>query len=191
MTGAADYRGRGFLYALVAAGPEDLLKVGMSHDPLARWSAFHPRWFEAFDLERSLLVETETRRDARTLETALHRMLVAHRSPMPITMREQAGGRSEWYRGAFERVRDFVDAQAAHGFVAHRRATPWLAQRMRERQESLEGLLRQAHEELIAGWLSPAQRQALRNLVDAHRHFDPDLPAKLPVDVLDALGIPG
>jgi len=30
----------------------------MSHDPLARWSAFHPRWFEVFDLDHGLRVET-------------------------------------------------------------------------------------------------------------------------------------
>lgn len=186
---AGGYRGRGFLYALLAAGPEDLLKVGMSHDPLARWSAFHPRWFEAFDLERSLLVETETRRDARTLETALHRLLVDHRSPMPITMREGAGGGSEWYRGAFERVRDFVHAQGDRGFVVHGSAMPWLASRMRERQEALEGLLRQAHEDRIAGWLSPAQARALRDLVNAHRHFDPALPSKLPADLLEPMGL--
>ncbi|MGH8109020.1 MAG: hypothetical protein ACREO1_09945 [Arenimonas sp.] len=51
----ADYRGRGFLYVAVCGGPEDMIKVGLSHDPLSRWSAFHSRWFEAFDLEHSLL----------------------------------------------------------------------------------------------------------------------------------------
>jgi hypothetical protein len=189
---AADgYGGRGFLYALPVAGPEDLLKVGMSHDPLARWSAFHARWFEAFDLERSLLVETETRGDARRLETALHRMLAAHRCPMPITMREQAGGGGEWYRGADVLVRAFVDEQAARGFVVHHDAMPWLAARMRQQQDRLEGLLRQAREDEIAGWLAPAQHRALRDLLDAHRHFDPGLAAKLPADVLEALGLAG
>jgi hypothetical protein len=187
----AGYHGRAFLYALVAAGPEDLLKIGMSHDPLARWPAFHPRWFEAFDLERSLLVETETRNDARRLEAGLHRALAAHRCPMPITMRAQAGGVGEWYRGASATVRAFVEERDAQGYVVHVPARPWLAARMRERQERLDGLLRQAREEQMAGWLAPAQGRALRDLVDAHRHFDPDLPAKLPADLLDAWGITG
>lgn len=185
------YRGRAFLYVLPAAGPEDLLKVGMSHDPLARWSAFHPRWFEAFDLERSLLVETETRNDARRLETSLHRALAAHRCPMPMTMRAQAGGAGEWYRGASAAVQAFVEERDAQGYVVHVPARPWLAARMRERQDRLDGLLRQAREEQTAGWLAPAQRRALRHLVDAHRHFDPDLAARLPADLLDALDSAG
>ena len=32
---------RGYLYILVATGPDDLLKVGMTRSPLSRWSAFH------------------------------------------------------------------------------------------------------------------------------------------------------
>lgn len=58
---ASNYYGRGFMYVAVCSGPEDMIKVGFSHDPLARFSAFHPRWFEAFDLDHSLLIETETR----------------------------------------------------------------------------------------------------------------------------------
>jgi len=34
------------------SGAEDILKVGLSHAPIARWSAFHRRWFEAFDLDQ-------------------------------------------------------------------------------------------------------------------------------------------
>jgi hypothetical protein len=184
-----DYRGRAFLYALVAAGPEDLLKVGLTRDPLARWSSFHPRWFEAFDIGRSLLVETETRADAQALETRLHRMLAEHRCPMPITMRDQAGGGTEWYRGAYAAVRRHVDGLQATGYIVHATATPWLGAAMRGRQDRLEGLLRQARAEHMAGWLSPAQRRALRDLVDAHRFLDPQLPSRLSADVLDALGI--
>lgn len=183
------YRGRAFLYVLVASGPEDLLKVGMTHDPLARWSAFHPRWFEAFDLEHSLLVETETRQEAQALETQLHRMLTAHRCPMPITLRSQAGGSTEWYRGAYAAARRFVAARQAEGFVAHFAATPWLRVAMRERQDRLEGLLHQAHADHAAGWLSPAQHQAMRDLIDAYLVLDPEIAAHLPIDAIQALGI--
>lgn len=177
------------MYVLVAAGVEDLLKIGMTNDPLARWSAFHPRWFEAFDLDHSLLVETETRRDAQALETQLHRTLVAYNCPVPMTIRGQAGGGTEWYRGAYALVRRFVDEQHAQGFVTHFTATPWLRVALRQRQDLLDGLLRQAHADCMAGWLSPAQRQAMRDLVDAHRCLDPDISMRLPSDVLDALGI--
>ena len=104
--GASGYRGRAFLYVLVTAGPEDLLKVGLTHNPLQRWSSFHPRWFEAFDLDHSLLIETETRADAQAVETSLHRHLVAQQCPMPLTMFASAGGATEWYRGGlFDRTR--------------------------------------------------------------------------------------
>ncbi|MBS0225729.1 MAG: GIY-YIG nuclease family protein [Proteobacteria bacterium] len=188
-TAQNDYRGRAFLYALLASGPEDLLKVGMTHDPLARWSAFHPRWFEVFDLDHSLLVETETRSDAQELETRLHRMLEAYSCPMPITMRGQAGGATEWYRGAYAAVRRFVSEQAALGFVVHASAMPWLKAAMHQQQERLEGLLRQAYADHMAGWLAPAQQRALQDLIDAHRCMDPEVPARLPTDILAALGI--
>lgn len=184
-----DYRGRAFLYVLPAAGPEDLLKVGLTHDPLARWSAFHPRWFEVFDLDHSLLVETETRADAQALETQLHRRLTTHSCPMPLTMRDQAGGGTEWYRGAYAMTRRFVNDQQAQGFVVHLGGMLWLMLAMRQQQDRLEGLLRQAHADHMAGWLSPAQRQALQDLVDAHRCLDPEVSMRLPADVLGALGI--
>lgn len=183
------YRGRAVVYVLAAAGPEDLLKVGLTHDPLARWPAFHPRWFEVFDLEHSLLVETESRRDAQALETQLHRMLVAHRCPMPLALRDQAGGGTEWYRGAYAMARRFVEEQQARGYVVHPSATRWLHAAMRQQQDRLEGLLRQAHADHTVGWLSPVQYQALRDLVDAHRCLDPEVSARLPADVLHALGI--
>lgn len=91
--------GPAFLYVLRMSGAEDLLKVGLSADPVARWSSFHRRWFEAFDLEHSLLVETGSRAEAQRLETTLHRALQAHGCPVPLTMRAFAGGATEWYRG--------------------------------------------------------------------------------------------
>jgi len=171
----ADPQGRAFVYVLASAGAEDLLKIGLTHDPLARWSAFHPRWFEAFDLEHSLLVETETRADAQALETAMHRHFIEHHSPPPMTMRLAAGGRTEWYRGAHAGVSRYLDALAAKGYVVHRGARSWLVHAMQERRDSLHGLLLQALEEHHAGWLTPMQRQGVQDLVDAHAEFDPAL----------------
>jgi len=103
---------------------EDHCKIGFSRDPLARIQQLHPRWFEVFDLERGLLVEGETQRDARDLELELRRPLAAHRAPPPLTVRVAAGGHTEWFRGApaagcspAQRVvRDVLDAHAALGF---------------------------------------------------------------------------
>jgi hypothetical protein len=188
-SGSIPYAGRAFLYVLCLDGAEDLLKVGISQHPLARWSAFHPRWFEAFDLEHSLFVETETRRDAQALETRLHRALDAHRCPVPMTMREQAGGATEWYRGAHPVVRGFVEDLATQGYVVHRTAKPWLVAAMRERQDALVGLIEQAHADDNAGGLSAMQRRALRDLLDAHRALDPGIAATWPARLLDDLGL--
>ena len=49
-------RGRCFLYVFPCDW-EDLLKLGISRDPLDRVQALHPRWFEFFDLGRGFLVE--------------------------------------------------------------------------------------------------------------------------------------
>ena len=186
---SANFAGRGFLYVLVAAGPDDLLKVGLTHDPLRRWSAFHPRWFEAFDLEGCLLVQTETRGDAQALETALHRALVEHACPAPLTFRLAAGGATEWYRGAYDPARRFVDAQEQGGFIVHRDVRAWLAGPMREQATKLSGLLLEAHALHSNGWLAPEQHAAIRDLVAAHRAFGSDVDALVPNTVRADLGL--
>ncbi len=182
------YVGRAFLYVLRLEGAEDVLKVGLSRDPLARWSSFHPRWFEAFDLDRSVLVETESRKDAQALETRLHRMLAIHGCPMPLTVRVQAGGGSEWYRGAWPVVREFVDDLDGLGYVVHGSATPWLAAALGGRRDSFAGLVQQAYSDDSAGWLAPAQRNALQDLLDAHRALDPGFDPDWLAGMLDDLG---
>lgn len=179
--------GQAFLYILVAAGPEDVLKVGMTHDPLARWPAFHPRWFEAFDLGRSMLVETERRADARALETRLHRLLRQHRCPMPLTMRAAVGGATEWYRGANEAARAFIEGCEAEGYVVARDSTPYLASAMRRQSDLLSGMLQHAHEELLRGSLANEQRCALVDLIDGHLLFDPGIEERLPAEAWEAL----
>ena len=179
--GSIPYAGRAFVYALCLEGQEDLLKVGMSREPLARWSAFHPRWFEAFDLDHSLLVEGETRADAQALETALHRRLVAHGCPMPLAMRDFADGKTEWYRGASDAARGFAAECAAGGHVVHAQARTHAAVAMQARRHVLVTVLDQAAREHRDDLLSPAQRVAVRDLADAHRAFGDDL-----ADLLDA-----
>ncbi len=183
------YSGRCFLYVLAMAGPEDLLKVGMTRDPLARWSAFHPRWFEAFDIDHSLLVETETRADAQALETFLHRCLVDHECPVPLTMRLAAGGVTEWYRGAYSAARQFVREQGQGGYVVHVRARQWLDQAMAVARFNLASIVQQAFEDQCSGFLSQAQLISIRNLVDGQRAFGVDIELLIPADVLHELGL--
>ena len=109
-------RGRCFLYVLPLASHEDVLKLGCSRDPLDRVQALHPRYFEVFDLERAFLVETEAVRDARALELELRRMLVAHNAPAPLTVRREAAGHTEWYRGAFAQLAGAVAQDARSDF---------------------------------------------------------------------------
>lgn len=174
---------RAYLYVLAAAGPDDLLKVGLSGDPLQRWSAFHPRWFEAFDLDGSLLVAAETRADAQALETALHRRLVDHACPVPLTMRLAAGGASEWFRGAWAAARAFVDECEAGGHVVFRDARAWLAPAMREQATKLDALVHEAFDRHTSGWLAPEQRTAIGDLLDAHRAFGADIDALVPAHI--------
>lgn len=171
---------RAWLYVLPAAGHEDLLKVGLTREPLARWSAFHPRWYEAFDLGHTLLVGCESRRDAQRLETALHRALAELRCPAPLSIRAAAGGAREWYRGAYPRVCRFVDDCALRGHPVERDTAAFLATGMRAQAERLDALLREAHAGLMDGWLRPAQCRAVVDLVDGHCRFDPALAARLP-----------
>lgn len=183
------YSGRCFLYVLAVAGPEDVLKVGMTGDPLGRWSAFHPRWFEIHDLDHSLLVETETRADARALETTLHRLLAEHRCPMPLNVRMGAGGATEWYRGAYPTARNFALEREREGYIVHHQAWSWLGPAMATEREKLPGLLHQAFEDRCSGLLSAAQLDAIRHLTDAHQAFGADIDSLIPASVRKELGL--
>lgn len=184
------YAGRAFLYVLCMDGPEDLLKVGISKNPLTRWCSFHPRWFEVFDLEHSFLIEAESRRDAQSLEAELHRALDAHRCPMPMTMRGWAGGGTEWYRGAYPTVRRLGKELSSQGYVVRDTARPWLTAALRAQQEMLISMIYQAHTDQRAGWLTPTQKQALQDLLDAHRALNPDVFKSWPSGLLDDLALP-
>ena len=105
---------------------EDHCKVGFSRDPLARMQALHRRYFEFFDLDHGYLVETETTRDARNLELELRRLLVAHNAPAPSTIRPQAGGHTEWYRGAEAALDAAMGTLHARDYPVHAPLRPWL-----------------------------------------------------------------
>lgn len=129
-------RGACFVYVAPCAY-EDLLKLGFSRDPLARLGALHPRYFEVFDLDRVLLVETETVRDARVIELRLRRALVEHNAPAPLVVREEAGGSTEWYRGAYARLDEATLELETAGHRVHRPARAWFRTALEARSDLL------------------------------------------------------
>lgn len=174
-----------FLY-LAPSVFEDHLKLGFSRDPLARMQALHPRWFELFDLDRALLVETETVRDARKLELRFRRSLVAHNAPAPLTVRPQAGGHTEWYRGAYDTLAAGIRELEAAGYTVHDPARPWYRDAMRARSDLLyswlDALLLPDELDLVEQ--GTRGQKLARDALDACRALDINLEPLLPDAVL-------
>lgn len=125
-----------YLYVLPLAG-EALMKVGISADPLARAAAFHTRHYEYFDLSETLLVGFDTSAEARRRETSLHRMLRTWNAAQPLTVRDRAGGHTEWFRGALPLLRDEIEQDRARGHVVHAPATAWWRDRLQQQRASV------------------------------------------------------
>ncbi len=113
------------MYVLPCLG-EDLLKLGMSRDPLDRFQSLYPRWFDFFDMDAARLVETDSVREARAIETRLRQALRAHNAPAPLLVSAAAGGHTEWFRGALGILAQETDALEAAGLRLHRTARGWL-----------------------------------------------------------------
>lgn len=175
-------RGRCYLYVLPWASPEDVLKLGFSRDPLERLQALHPRYFEVFDLDRALLVETESVRDARALELELRRRLVAHNAPAPLTIRRAAAGHTEWYRGAFEQLSETGRALSARGYRLHDPLRPWLRDALQSRSDRLfswtQAML--GPDELDWPTATTTGQRAVRDVLDACAALDIALEPVLP-----------
>lgn len=164
-------RGRSFLYAFACAY-EDLAKLGMSGDPMARLQAFSRRYYEFFDLEQGWLVEAETVKQARAWETHWKRVLQEHLAPAPLLVPVGAAGQTEWFRGALPRLREARQALATAGFAVHWPLSTWVREQVRPWRDELDGLER----EVVMQWggiedWPPAARMpplaALRDALDA------------------------
>lgn len=170
-----------FLYVAPSAY-EDLAKLGFSRDPLVRLQSLHPRWFEVFDLDRAMLVETETVRDARRIELKLRRQLTLHNAPAPLTVRQQAGGHTEWYRGAYEQLGDAVIALGASGHAVHAPARPWFGRTLGGRGDQLyswsDALLTPDELDGLVG-NTPGQR-TVRDVLDAFSALSIEVEPLLP-----------
>lgn len=178
-------RGRSYLYVF-PCGWEDLCKLGISRDPLARLQALHPRWFAFFDLERGHLVELDRVRDARDLELTLGHALAEHRAVAPITVRVAAGGHTEWYRGAGAALDAMMAALGAEGHVVQP-LRPWLCSALEARSDRLfdwaEAMLDVDVLEAGVG-ATPAER-AVRDALDACAALDIDVATRVSERVMD------
>ena len=163
---------------------EDHCKVGFSKDPLTRLEAFHSRWFDAFDLDRGFLIESDREREARDLELRLRRPLLEHKAPKPSTVRQAAGGHTEWLRGAFATLETQGSALEREGYTLYRPSRAWLATRLADRMDKL-------YSWSSAQWTAPQLvvheerrlRECLRDALDAHRALSLDIRQCLPDEV--------
>ena len=163
---------------------EEFLKIGFSRDPLQRMQALHRRYFEFFDLERAILIDTAQVREARRIETALKGFVADHRAPAPLDIREEAGGGTEWYRGAYETLSNFVSRFETEGHVVIRDAREWTR---RQLLANAPLLFEWSTTQLRAIEDSETDRarlaHALVNALDAYGHFGIDLSDTLSNDV--------
>ena len=165
---------------------EDHLKLGFSRDPLQRLASLHPRWFEAFDLDRVLLVQAETVRDARALELRLRRALVEHNAPPPLSMRETAGGFTEWYRGAYDVLAGEARACGARGYLVFDPARGWLRDALLLRSDRLHAWSSAALDvdDFDAPGVRHARHRTVRDTLDAYAACGIDLAEHVPAAVL-------
>ena len=175
-----------FLYVLPCAY-EDLVKLGISRQPLQRARAYSPRWFEFFDLDHALLLEADDRSEVQAWETRLKRELRLSNAPAPLMVAELAAGHTEWFRGSHADIAAFMQAQAGQGFRLHVPARAWFLQALDAESDRLfswsEAML-QSLEELGDCPASRPLQQALRDACDAQRAMGLPLEARVPDEVL-------
>jgi hypothetical protein len=178
-------RGRAYLYVLPCAY-EDLLKLGFSRDPLDRMQTLHPRWFEFFDLDRAFLIEAETVRDARDIELGLGHAVAEHNAPAPLVIRRAAAGHTEWYRGAYARLRTSADMLAAGGYVLHDPLRRWSRHALEAGSDRLfawtEAML--TPDELESSLCLTPNQKTVRDALDARVALGLDIEDLLPATVL-------
>jgi len=173
--------GQSFVYVFPCQG-EDILKLGFSRDPLNRMQTLHQRYFEFFDLDRAILIQTDKVREARAMEHSLRIALALYNAPAPLVVERNAGGHTEWYRGALAQLTDAAIGFEQQGYRVHRDVRPWLRDRLVERGSVLyhwSALMLEA----IQGDDASPLKWTLRNALDAYRAFELPLEDFVPDDV--------
>lgn len=173
-----------FLY-LFPCAYEDLVKLGISTDPLGRIRNFSPRYFEFFDLDRAVLVETDDRREAQAWETALKRELRLLNAPAPLLVPGHAAGHTEWFRGGYGDILTRMQWLGQQGHVLHSPARTWLRSALARESDRL-------HDWACAMWqgiqdsdgeVRAGLERTLRDACDAQRAMELPLSEHLPEDV--------
>jgi T5orf172 domain len=183
-------RGRTFVYVLPCRS-EDILKVGFSRDPLDRFRTLHRRFFEFFDLDRGLLIDTDYLRDARRIERLFITTFAEQRAPAPLVVRKSAAGYTEWFRGVAPQAdalaRQLCDEQ---GFALHVPLTTWLRDRLDERAGWLFGWSARMFEALEYEYFNAPLdtgyglgESALRDTLDACAALGMDIQELVPAEV--------
>lgn len=178
-------RGRCFLYVF-PCGWEDLLKLGISRDPLERAQSLHPRWFDFFDLDRGFVVQFDRVREARDHELALGHRLAEHRAVAPLTVREEAGGHTEWFRGAYDALARVATELDETGHVVHAPLRPWLREALLARGDRLFSWAQAMLEpdDLATRQVATPRQQAVRAALDARSALEIDVATAVPDAVL-------
>jgi hypothetical protein len=166
---------------------EEFLKLGFSRDPLQRMQDLHRRYFDFFDVDRIILIETSRVVEARRIETNLKRAIIEHRAPSPLDIRHQAGGETEWYRGAYAVLEERAKAMERDGFVVHWNSRNWIRPQLIRRREFLfEWASSQFQSLEIAGVRSTHGLRiatVLRDALDANIYFGVDITDAVPAEV--------
>jgi hypothetical protein len=185
-------RGRTFVYVLPCRD-EDVLKVGFSRDPLERFRTLHSRFFDFFDLDRGLLIETGHLRDARRVERLFITAFREHQALAPLVIPVSAAGYTEWYRGIDAAVGAMArDLCAENGFPLHAPLRPWLRQRLEAWSDRLfqwsAGMLEVAEYEYFNALPTQSTRRverSMREILDAYEALGLDVTALVPPAVAD------
>jgi len=182
-------RGHCYTYVLPCRDA-DLLKVGLSRDPLARFQTLHARYFEFFDLERGALVEMDHVRDARRLESRLKELFADNRAVAPLVVPDSAAGYTEWYRGVYPEALAVVEAaRAAEGYRIHAPLRSWLRDRLDHDDALFEWSLQmlkliEFHHFNAGEVPRPGHDRSLRNVLDAYEAVGLALDERVPAAVL-------
>jgi hypothetical protein len=171
---------------------EDILKIGFSRDPVRRLQTLHQRFFEFFDLDRALLIETDRVRDARIIERTFLQAFSFHQAPAPLIVPDAAGGRTEWFRGLYPAAVDMArNLSADAGFNLRDPLSTWLRDQLSDSasllfswsSRMLEAIEFEQFNVPIDGRTHRYER-ALRNVLDAYSAIRIDLDRLVPEDVL-------
>src|SRR5690606_462099 len=116
---------------------EDIAKVGISVDPLARVRAFAARYYECFDLAGSIVIGFDGVAEARRRETQLHRQLRAWNAPPPLVGALRAGGVAEGVRRCGRVPGGEAERGAVRGHLVGVPAVDWWKRRLLAEQPLL------------------------------------------------------